>query len=91
MDTNHRKKNLRELKEMKISNSATQPLQNDEMLASLHMWMDITHPHCAIYTGSMTHGISFTNVMAPVIWYNTFTSRICSQGIGMFSRSFITA
>ena len=50
-----------------------------------------TYPHCAIYTGSMTHGISFTKVMAPVMWYNTFTSRICSQGIGMFSKSFITA
>ena len=39
----------------------------------------------------MTHGISLTNVMAPVTWYNTFTSRTCSQGMGMFSSSFNTA
>lgn len=28
-------------------------------------------PHCAMYTGSITRGISFTNVMAPVTWYST--------------------
>ena len=46
------------------------------------------YPHCAIYTGSITHGISFTNVMAPVMWYNTCTSLICSHGIGKFSSNF---
>ena len=25
-------------------------------------------PHCAVYTGSITQGISFTKVMAPVMW-----------------------
>jgi hypothetical protein len=25
-------------------------------------------PHCAMYTGSMTHGTSLMNVMAPVMW-----------------------
>ena len=25
-------------------------------------------PHCAMYTGSITVGTSFTNVMAPVMW-----------------------
>ena len=25
-------------------------------------------PHCAVYTGSMTSGISFTNEIAPVTW-----------------------
>lgn len=44
-----------------------------------------------MYTGSITQGISLTNVMAPVIWYKTFTSRICSHGIGIFSNSFMTA
>lgn len=28
---------------------------------------DQTYPHCAMYTGSMTHGISLTNVIAPVM------------------------
>lgn len=28
----------------------------------------IAYPHCPMYTGSMTHGISFTNVIAPVMW-----------------------
>ena len=27
-----------------------------------------THPHWAMYTGSITHGISLTNVIAPVMW-----------------------
>ena len=48
-------------------------------------------PHCAMYTGSITVGTSFTNVMAPVMWYSTGTWRICSHGIGMFSSSFSTA
>lgn len=39
----------------------------------------------------MTQGISFTKEIAPVMWYKTGTSRICSQGIGMFSSSFSTA
>lgn len=39
----------------------------------------------------MTQGISLTKEMAPVMWYSTGTSRICSQGIGMFSRSLRTA
>ena len=39
----------------------------------------------------MTQGISLMKVMAPVMWYRTLTSRICSHGIGMFSSSFITA
>ena len=47
--------------------------------------------HCAMYTGSITLGISFTNVMAPVTWYSTGTFRTCSQGIGMFSSSLYTA
>ena len=51
----------------------------------------LTYPHCAMYTGSTTHGISLTNVIAPVMWYSTSTSLICSQGMGMFSNSFITA
>ena len=25
-------------------------------------------PHCAMYSGSITQGISFTKVMAPVMW-----------------------
>ena len=25
-------------------------------------------PHCATYTGSITRGVSFTNVIAPVMW-----------------------
>ena len=29
-------------------------------------------PHCAMYTGSITRGISLTNVMAPVTWYSTW-------------------
>ncbi len=29
-----------------------------------------------MYKGSITQGISFTNVIAPVMWYSTFTSRI---------------
>ena len=32
-------------------------------LIMIHM-----EPHCAVYTGSITQGISFTNVMAPVMW-----------------------
>ena len=42
-------------------------------------------PHCATYTGSITVGTSFTNVMAPVMWYTQVTWRICSHGIGMFA------
>lgn len=40
------------------------------------------------YTSSITQGISLTNVMAPVMWYNTCTSLICSHGIGKFSSNF---
>lgn len=44
-------------------------------------------PHCALYTGSITFGVSFTKVIAPVMWYRILTVRSYSQGIGMFSRS----
>ena len=62
--------------------------QKPNIYVGLYTW---TYPHWDIYTGSMTHGISLTNVIAPVIWYSTLTSRICSQGMGMFSRSLRTA
>ena len=39
-------------------------------------------------TGSITIGTSFTSVIAPVVWKSTFTTRTCSQGIGMFSSNF---
>ncbi len=32
-------------------------------------------PHWAMYTGSMTHGISSTKLMAPVMWYSTWTGK----------------
>ena len=48
-------------------------------------------PHCAMYTGSTTRGVSFTNVTAPVTWYRQGTERTCSHGIGMFSKSLNTA
>lgn len=61
-------------------------------VTEIHLtYQHISYPHCAMYIGSITQGISLTNDMAPVMWYRTFTSRICSQGIGMFSRSFNTA
>ena len=48
-------------------------------------------PHCATYTGSITRGVSFTNVIAPVMWYITSQCRACSHGIGMFSSNLNTA